>query len=360
MKILLITDLYPIKQGEKATAKTLHNFAKTWLAQGNRVDVIKPNFILNSFLRAKPFYKTDEYEIEGIRVFNVNYFSPFCFDVTRKLTWPLDDYDMVIAHMPSGIIFANKLDLACPMICAVHNSDLKVLSDPLYRLYFRPQMVQAYGRAEKIACRSHVIAQKFAEILPEFSSKIFIANSGVDIPVENRLEAVGVDRILTCANLIKRKNIDKLILAMDLVAGNLQVIGDGVELNRLKRLSKGKKIEFSGRLSQIEVFEKMKKSDIFILPSIDETFGMVYLEAMACGCIVVCTKNDGIDGIIIDGFNGFLTEPSAQEIAKTINKIKSCQNLEEIRKNSIETAKKYNAQACADNYLKNSRSQSQG
>ena len=52
----------------------------------------------------------------------------------------------------------------------------------------------------------------------------------------------------------------------------------------------------------------MRESDIFILPSRNETFGMVYMEAMASGCITVCSKNDGVDGIIRDGINGFLCE----------------------------------------------------
>ena len=69
-----------------------------------------------------------------------------------------------------------------------------------------------------------------------------------------------------------------------------------------------------------EVIKNMRESDIFILPSVNETFGMVYLEAMASGCITVCTKNDGIAGIIKDGENGFLTEP--ENINETLKKIK--------------------------------------
>lgn len=71
--------------------------------EGVEVSVIKPNFILNSFLRRKPFYKTGRYG----DVFNVNYWTPFWFNVKDKLPQKLD-YDIVVAHMPSGILIWRK------------------------------------------------------------------------------------------------------------------------------------------------------------------------------------------------------------------------------------------------------------
>ena len=78
MKILLITDLYPIKRGDSNSPLTLHNFAFEWIKQGHKVDVVKPNFLFNSFVRKKPFYKTGFYEYEGVKIFNVNYFYTSC------------------------------------------------------------------------------------------------------------------------------------------------------------------------------------------------------------------------------------------------------------------------------------------
>ena len=62
MKILFITDLYPIKDSEPTTPRTLYDFVKGWQALGHNVDVIKPNFILNSFLRKKPYYRQGKYK----------------------------------------------------------------------------------------------------------------------------------------------------------------------------------------------------------------------------------------------------------------------------------------------------------
>lgn len=407
MKILFVTDLYPVERCEITTPQTLHNFVKEWIKLGHEVEVIKPNFLMNSFLRGKKFYKTGFYEFDGVKIFNVNYWTPFLFDVKRKLVNAIEkqnrrkegkkergkaflpsllpscsqnfdfDYDIIIAHMPSGIIFANKLRLDAPLFCGVHCSDIEILTNPLYKFYFKKQLEDVYKKAKKIACRSHVLQKKFNALMPNCAEKTFVASSGVKIEGkrERGKEVKTLDepsllpsfppslKILACANLIKRKNIDKLILAVnDLEDFELKIIGDGKELKHLSRvgsLTHQAKIEFLGRLPHEKVLEEMQKSDIFILPSVNETFGMVYLEAMSSGCITVCTKNDAIDGIIQDGENGFLTEPTVEGIKETLLRIKNCgahgapYSLEQIRHNSLETIKEYTPENCAKKYLEN-------
>ena len=129
MKILVITDLYPIKDNEKFTPKTIKNFVDGWEELGHEVRVIKPNFLFNSFLRRKPFYKSAIYG----KVENINYFLPFIGNIKNKIKTEFTP-DIVIAHMPSGVIFANKLKL--PFVAGVHVSDLEVLTNPIYSIYF--------------------------------------------------------------------------------------------------------------------------------------------------------------------------------------------------------------------------------
>lgn len=363
MKILFITDLYPVKPGETTTPLTLHNFVFEWAKQGHEVTVIKPNFILNSFLRGKPFYFTGKYEFEGIKIFNVNYFTPFCFDILKKLPNDIKygNYEVIIGHMPSGIIVANKIARVTrkPLICGVHYSDLDVLTNPIYEFYFKDQLKDTYKRAKRIACRSFAIQRKFSEILPEYTEKTFVATSGLrDFKFNQSIQSpfnIGRPKlnILTCANLIKRKNIDKLILAVkELPEFELTIIGDGVELENLKKIET-QNIKFLGRLPNEKVLQEMHKSNIFVLPSVNESFGMVYLEAMASGCITVCTKNDGIDGIIKDGENGFLCEPNVKSIKETLLKIKNVNNLSKIIQNSINSVRELSVEECAQNYLIN-------
>ncbi len=350
MKILFITDLYPVLEYEKTTPRTLYNFVRDWESIGEDVWVLKPNFLLNSFVRKKPYYKTGWYG----KVFNANYVTPFWGNIKNKTENFLDkSFDMVVAHMPSGILYANKLGL--PFVAGVHNSDIEVLTSPLYCFYFKSALLEALRNSKAIACRSYVLKNKLLKLYPEFESKTFVAPSGID---ENFITAdfhkidIKNLKIVTCANFKKRKNIDKLILALKGMDGvELTVIGDGALKGKLKRLDNS--VKFTGRLDNGKVLENMRENDIFILPSVGETFGMVYLEAMASGCITVCTENDGIDGIIQNGINGFTVRPDIQSIRNLIEKIQSFDEhkLAEIRANSLGTVKKYTSTQCSREYL---------
>lgn len=389
MNILFITDLYPVKSDEKTTPRTLLTFVEEWKKMGHNVDILKPNFILNSFLRGKPFYKSGQYE----DVFNINYWTPFWFDVKRKFNGNSrlgtlaqlnkHNYNIVVAHMPSGILFADKLGL--PFVAGIHNSDIEVLTNPLYKIHFKPRLEKALKNAKAIACRSFVLQDKLLKLYPEFEEKTFVAPSGIDKKAAMFLDAKQNEKhsadtnfsrfishislssdmnhslltthhspikVLTCAHFKKRKNIDKIIKACKgLECFELTVIGDGKERKKLEKIDKN--VIFTGRLPHDEVLAKMRNSDIFVLPSVGETFGMVYLEAMASGCITVCTKGDGIDGIIKDRENGFLTEPNSESIKETLLNIKNLtkEELNSLYTNSFNTIQHYTSTLCAERYL---------
>lgn len=389
MNILFITDLYPVKSDEKTTPRTLLAFVEEWEKMGHNVDILKPNFILNSFLRGKPFYKSGQYE----DVFNINYWTPFWFDVKRKFNGNSrlgtlaqlnkHNYNIVVAHMPSGILFADKLGL--PFVAGIHNSDIEVLTNPLYKIHFKPRLEKALRNAKAIACRSFVLRDKLLKLYPEFENKVFVAPSGIDKKAAMFLDAKQNEKhsadtnfsrftshislssdtnhslltthhspikVLTCAHFKKRKNIDKVIKACKgLECFELTVIGDGKERKKLEKIDKN--VIFTGRLPHDEVLAKMRNSDIFVLPSVGETFGMVYLEAMASGCITVCTKGDGIDGIIKDRENGFLTEPNFKSVKETLLNIKNLtkEELNSLYTNSFNTIQHYTSTLCAERYL---------
>ena len=372
MNILFVTDLYPVKSDEKTTPRTLLAFVEEWKKMEHNVDVLKPNFIFNSFLRGKPFYKSGKYG----DVFNINYWTPFWFNVKRKFNIGLGElsqlkynkYDIVVAHMPSGILFADKLGL--PFVAGIHNSDIEVLTNPLYKIHFKSRLEKALKNAKAIACRSFVLHNKLLKLYPEFEEKTFVAPSGIEGNAAMFLDAkqnekhsadtnfsrftshVSPIKAITCAHFKKRKNIDKVIKACKGLEGfELTVIGDGKERKSLGKIDKN--VNFTGRLPHDEVLEKMRESDVFVLPSVGETFGMVYLEAMVSGCITVCTKGDGVDGIIKNGENGFLTEPNVDAIRATLLNIKNLDEnrLRTLRINSFQTVSELTSLKCAEHYL---------
>lgn len=82
------------------------------------------------------------------------------------------------------------------------------------------------------------------------------------------------------------------------------------------------KVTFTGKIPRNQIINYLDKAECFAMLSQGEAFGLVYLEAMSRGCITVAAKNEGVDGIIIDGENGFLCNAGdSDEFASVIARI---------------------------------------
>ncbi len=73
------------------------------------------------------------------------------------------------------------------------------------------------------------------------------------------------------------------------------------------------------RLDKISLINFYKTCDIFIMPSLTETFGLVYVEALSQGLPIIYTKDQGIDGFYEEGYVGFHVDPhDIDDIGKKI------------------------------------------
>ena len=372
MNILLITDLYPLFDEEKGIPLTIRDFALGFAEAGHNVQVFRPNFIFNVQIRGRKTYKNGEYENAHVKIFNRNFLLPFRKNSVLsayKKYFKDEKFDAIVAHMPSGIMCADIIskEYKIPMLCAVHASDITVLSDIKYFM-FKKRMMEAYQNASCILPRSFWLKDKIKRILPALNKPVEIIYSGVPLKLteenEKLLEEHKFDpkkaKLLTVSSLIKRKNIKALILAYKKLKKkhkkiSLEIIGDGPLREKLEILNIKYKldIKFSGTLSKDEVYKKMAAADIFILPSKNETFGMVYMEALSHGNIVLCSKNSGVDGIIKNEESGFIIKANKKGIYNAINKILNFKPKQflEISKNAIATAKMFSYENSVKNYL---------
>lgn len=127
--------------------------------------------------------------------------------------------------------------------------------------------------------------------------------------------------VLFVGRLIPEKNIDLLIRAINDSSLSLGVIGDGPEKNNLMNLVhklNAKNVKFLGSLeNEEEVYSYMKSSKILVLPSIREGFGIVILEALACGCKVVTTNHENNNAQYLVDKN-FICEPNVKDLREKI------------------------------------------
>jgi len=171
----------------------------------------------------------------------------------------------------------------------------------------------------------------------------------------------GVSIISVCS-LIERKKIDANLRALALLKDKFQwtytIIGEGEERAHLEALTAQlgirARVRFMGGVPRSQVIEALKRSHIFVMVSYLETFGLVYLEAMAAGNIVIGGRGEGIDGVIQHEKNGFLSLPGDVELLKhtleTIIFQLSVERLADILKNAYRTIGQYTEENAARNY----------
>lgn len=327
MNILFISQLYPLSKDSKDSF-ALHYFVKEWIKNHN-VQVIRPYL---------PMEKEDSPNTRKINIDQVS------IDIVKPIWIPIlkisivkkskilklinEKPDIIICHLyNSYLTFAFlKKKFNIPLILGIHNSDIQLAKSPFQRLRIK----RVIKKADAIAFRSKVLKKKFEELIPISHINNFIAYSGVpeDLmkiakeKIDAQFKKNDVIKVLSVSSLIKRKQIDKVIIALNnLIDKNIKweytIVGEGPQkqelINMIAKFKLNGHIKFAGHISRNEVFQEMQKHNIFILPSYNETFGLVYLEAMANGCIVIGSKGWGIDGIIKNGENGFLCDPYDQE-----------------------------------------------
>jgi glycosyltransferase involved in cell wall biosynthesis len=167
---------------------------------------------------------------------------------------------------------------------------------------------------------SDLLKDKVLEVIPP----------GVETEIFKYAPPVKKDyfEIMTAGYLLRRKGIQYLIEAMPLILREfkdvrLRIVGDGPfkdELVRLvKRLSLDNKIHFEGLVPRNELLKYYVNCDVYVQPSLSETFPSSIREAMSVGRPVIATRVGFVEEHVIDGVNGFLVPRG--DIEKIANKV---------------------------------------
>lgn len=251
----------------------------------------------------------------------------------KKLGWKPDkitiDFPIIFtgldAMLPPGV----------PAMGIFHNSDVAILKER-----FHPEMDAFVDKIPLLAAKNpHLCAyltkrygkKAFGYFTP-IQSKYLPPPSFIEEKIKREPATL---RILYAGQLIPLKHVDALIKAAKMLDFDyeLDIIGDGSEAARLRQLAEDNpKIHWMGWQKRDKIMEAMRDADIFVMISSPETYGLVYLEAMAQGCVTVGSRGEGFDGLLVDGENGFLSAPgNAEEAAQTLNRIARLDRQEKAR-----------------------------
>jgi teichuronic acid biosynthesis glycosyltransferase TuaC len=248
--------------------------------------------------------------------------------------------DIIHSHaaLPDGVvgIWISRL-LKIPFVVTTHGDDLQTR---IYRNAFAVKLIKyVYKNSNAIVFVSTKLLKIFNKYFSDIpSKKVEIIYNGIDqneikSACRNGLKQKRLDQniLLSVGRLEKIKGHEWVIKALPEIIKNHNnikylIIGEGEEKDHLKntaeRLNVSRYIRFLGNLSHAITLQFISLCDIFILPSYNESFGIVYLEAMALAKPVIGCKDQGIQDCIQHGSNGFLVEPkNSEEIVDIVSRL---------------------------------------
>ena len=313
----------------------VHEQAKALIKRGHEVVVISSVGVTPMMKRLRPGQAAvaartpKETVIDGVKVVYPRYLTlgnagekllggrllaAAALPVARRLHRE-KPFDVVHAHMlprdgHAGLLVARALGI--PMALTVHGTDIFHYFIPGKEPWPRNQMIAR--EADALMAVSSLLMSRVMPYRPEGKLSRIVPN-GVDlslVPEETKNTPYAV---ISVGTLKARKCMDRTLEAFSRLAdeypdARLTIVGIGemeAELKkRIEDLCLGDRVRMTGGLPHEEVLQLMSENDLFVLPSWGEGYGIVYIEAMAAGCISVGALGEGIEDTIVDGKNGFL------------------------------------------------------
>ncbi len=336
MFILIVAGGYPTKKHplmgifEYDQAKALHN-------AGHKVVFISLD--LQSIRRKRQLGKSFHH-IEGFDIFNISFplgnVPPSLFITVGKLVLKSIFKDVLIKHGLPDFIHAHFTNIAAiasvlktkyriPLIVTEHSS---LIHKDVLDKTTRTSGSLAYGNADKVIAVSQSLSKR---LLHHFNIDSVVVNNIVDLETfHHKPQEHSHFQFISVGNLLHVKGFDLLIKAFSkLEEANLRllIVGEGPERSKLQKLiddlSLGDQVHLPGRKTRSEINELMNKSDAFVLASRAETFGVVYIEAMAAGLPVIATRCGGPDEFV-NKSNGILVPVNdIISLSEALSKIKN-------------------------------------
>ena len=254
--------------------------------------------------------------------------SPYTLSLATTMSEVAERCSLDILHVHYAIPHAASAYLAQKMsgrdslkvVTTLHGTDITLVGQepsffPITRFlieqsnavtavsgFLKRETIKVFGTGEDI------------EVIPNFvDARIFKPLE--DGPLKARFAPGGEKLLVHASNFRQVKNVgavvDVFAKVCAVLPSRLLLIGDGPEMGgvRLQITQAGldEKVEFLGQVDSLE--DILPVADLLLLPSLHESFGLVALEAMACGVIPLVTNRGGAEEFIQDGLNGLLRDP---------------------------------------------------
>lgn len=392
--ILLITNIYPNNDPEYGGTAVCHSFTKEWVSIGYNVRVVHFDSLF-----PRPYYWVGRLFKEQIQAKSgtvaytktPRHIKKYLVENIPVIFVPLKKY---IPHKAPSTKQTNKA--FNNIVAELRNDgfvpDIITAHFVMPQLQFLPLFKKQYPNAKTClvlhgnsSALSFFYPKSYAELMPAIdvwgfrslafktdfvnqfgdTKPMFLCHSGIPekyIKPVNKDFSSGVKHFAFVGSLYELKNVDitlrALYIAMKGKDYTFDIVGSGAENENLHHLVEElgiqKHVVFHGQMNRDDAQQIVRNADCFVMVSSREAFGLVYVEAMAKGCIIIGTEGQGIDGIVKNGENGFLCKSrDIDGLAKVIDTIVHLpqEQLVSISRNAVSTASELTDRKVAEHYI---------
>lgn len=399
MNILLLSTIYPLPEGNKGTA-VCHFFTREWVKKGHQVRVVHiqavyPRIfywmarIARKRIAAKTGavvythrddcivkYVMDNVPISRMPVYKPIPHGPFSKKAVKHtvIDIAMDNLenhfipDVIIGHFPNPqieLLSLLKKEYPSAKTCIVMHGDTEIMQ----KVYGK-RLPSLMTDIDMWGFRCKTMIDEFEAVAGKIENP-FICYSGIPAKFITSQNTHHYNRplhnFLYVGEMIERKYPEKIIDALIKVYPSkdfeLHYVGDGQQISVIKQkideYGLNDQVKLLGWIPRDKIIEEYDWADSLIMISRGEAYGLVYLEAMARGCLPIASKREGFDGIIVDGQNGFLCEAGDDnELTAIIQRINGMISDERLRvsNKSIDKAMELTDEKAADLYLNDIKS----
>lgn len=311
MKVLMVADARSIHTRRWAVSLSHRGVDVVLFSLYPTTDCFFENHII-------PYYEYDLFrykKLNGIR--RLNGLIVMHCDAVRRLRKIITDEhpDIVHAHYATSIGLVAALSCFHPFLISVWGSD--VYEFPFQSLVNRFSLKYIFRKADRILSTSNVMSRQVSRFT---SKKVLITPFGVDTELFRQLSSTDCDRGFVVGNvktLSPKYGIDVLIRAFKIVhdsnpgiSTRLVIVGDGPCREEYEQLAVsleiGDSVSFAGCIDNSILPRFYNSFSVAVSLSRQESFGVVAVESMSCGCPVVVSDADGFKEVVQDGVTGFV------------------------------------------------------
>ncbi|KUJ62767.1 N-acetyl-alpha-D-glucosaminyl L-malate synthase BshA [Flavobacteriaceae bacterium CRH] len=293
------------------------------------------------------------------------HYQPYELALSSKLVDMVKLYKIEVLHVHYAIPHAYAGYMAkqmlkneginLPMITTLHGTDITLVGN---HPFYKPAVTFSINKSDYVTSVSQSLKDDTLKLF-KIKNKIRVIPNFIELdkvkkdplaPCHRYVMAKENERIIThISNFRKVKRIPDIIKIFyniqKVMPAKLMMVGDGPEKEKAEILCQElgihEKVIFFGNSNEIDKI--LLLTDLFLLPSETESFGLAALEAMACGVPVISSNSGGLPEVNFDGYSGYLSNVgNVEEMAA--NAIKILENddvLNQFKANALEVAKKF-------------------